>query len=305
MFPRQAFNNTCPVAAPVPGSAAHVAGFSSREDSHAGPAQLMTIDSRQAALQAIQTIDAQGEGYGPSKFDDMSRHELSHYYKFLTLQAQLQGYDPDHEHLPRLPKPPKPAAQQYGADELRAVVFDFPDNPVAAAYPAGCREVADLVSGLYQYMLIMTESIFLQEPAQQKLYFNQSLHRSMIWILDKIIQAMRVVYLDESSQDSLSPRLAPTFENIDLGPRDQAFATLVALCNDLKARYGNAAWYTADLQYYVNMVPTLPDVSALWAAPAQPGCDVSKYQGIPKVPATPPAATGADEVRHACMGLNQ
>lgn len=305
VFPQQAFNNTCPVAAPVQGSAAHVAGFSSRDDSHAGPAQLVTIDSRKAALQAIQTIDAQGEGYGPSKFDDPSKHERSHYDKFLTLQSHLQGYDPGDEHLPRLPKPPAPAARQYSADELRAVIFDFPDNPVAAAYPAGRREVADLVSGLYQYMLIMTESIFLQEPAQQKLYFNQSLHRSMIWILDKIIQAMRVVYLDESSANALSPRLAPTFENIDLGPRDQAFATLTAMCSDLNARYGNAAWYTADLQYYVNMVPTLPDVSSFWAAPAAPGCDVGKYKGIPKFPATPPATIGADEVRHACMGLNQ
>lgn len=305
VFPQQTFNNKCPVAAPVKGSAAHVAGFSSREDSHAGPVQLLTITSRQAALQAIQTIDAQGEGFGPSKYDDPSHQELSHYVKFLTLQSQLQGYDPAHEHLPPLPKPPAPAARQYSADELRAVVFDFPENPVAAAYPAGRREVANLVSGLYQYMLIMTESIFLQEPARQKLYFSQSLHRSMIWILDKIIRTMREVYLDDSSADPASPRLAPTFENIDLGPRDQAFATLVAMCSDLDARHGSAAWYTAGLQYYVNMVPTLPDVSALWAAPAAPGCDVARYKGIPKFPATPPATVGDGEVRHACMGLNQ
>ena len=305
VFPGRAFNNQCPVAAPVQNSAAHVADFSNREDSHAGPAQLLTIDSRKAALQAIQTIDAQGEGSGLNKFDDPSRRELSHYYKFLTLQSQLQGYDPCSERLAHQPKPPAPAARQYSADELRAVVFDFPDNPVAAAYPAGRREVADLVSGLYQYMLIMTESIFLQEPARQKLYFNQSLHRSMIWILDKMVQAMRAVYLDGNSKDTSSLRLAPTFENIDLGPRQQAFSTLVAMCKDLNLHYGNAAWYTADLQYYVNKVPTLPDVSAFWAAPADAGCDVSKYKGIPKFPASPPATIGGDEVRHACMGLNQ
>ena len=237
VFPGRAFNNQCPVAAPVQNSAAHVADFSNREDSHAGPAQLLTIDSRKAALQAIQTIDAQGEGSGLNKFDDPSRRELSHYYKFLTLQSQLQGYDPCSERLAHQPKPPAPAARQYSADELRAVVFDFPDNPVAAAYPAGRREVADLVSGLYQYMLIMTESIFLQEPARQKLYFNQSLHRSMIWILDKIVQAMRAVYLDGNSKDTSSLRLAPTFENIDLGPRQQAFSTLVAMCKDLNLHY--------------------------------------------------------------------
>jgi hypothetical protein len=304
VYPERSFDNKCPLGAPRRDSAAHAAGFMSREDSHAGRRELLTVDSRKAALQAIQTIDAEGEGYGPSKFDDPAQQELSHYYKFLNLQSQLKGYDPHHERLPRQPKPPVAAKQQYSPDELRTVVFDFPDNPVSAAYPAGRREVANLVSGLYQYMLIMTESIFLQEPAKQKVYFNQSLHRSMIWILDKIIQQMRQVYLEQNSNTASNPRLAPTFENIDLGPRDQAFATLVAMCNQLNARYGNAGWYTAGLQYYVNMVPTLPDISALWAAPVQPGCDVAKYAGIPKFPANPPTSVGDDEARHACMGLN-
>lgn len=304
VYPEGSFDLRCPVPAPVEGSAAHVAGAMNREDSHAGRDQLLIIDSCETALQAIQTIDDQGEGFSPSKVDDPSHQELSHYYKFLTLQSQLEGYDPKHENLPKQPKPPKPAKHPIRTEELATVVFDFPDNPVASAYPAGCRDVANVVSGLYQYMLIMTESIFLQDPKQQKVYFNQSLHRSMIWILDKVIQQMRRVYLDASSTSTSSPRLAPTFENLDLGARDKAFSTLVAMCNDLDARYGNAAWYTAGLKYYVDMIPTLPDVSALWGASAQPGCNVEKYQGIPKFPATPPATVGADEARHACMGLN-
>jgi hypothetical protein len=302
VYPERSFDATCPVAAPVHDSAAHVAGFTSREDSHAGRSQLLTVDSCETALQAIQTIDAQGEGYGASKFDDQSHHELSHYYKFLTLQSQLTGYDPHHEKLPKHPKPPAAAQEQYNPDALSTIVFDMPDNPVASAYPAGRREVANLVSGLYQYMLIMTESIFLQPPEKQKAYFNQSLHRSMIWILDKIIQAMRQVSIDATNPTPSSLRLAPTFENIDLGPRDRAFATLNTMCNDLNARYGNAAWYTADLQYYVNMIPTLPDISALWAPKATSGCDISKYKGIPKFPGSPPATA---ENPHACMGLNQ
>src|SRR5262249_6446221 len=153
------------------------------DDSHAGRAELITVDSRESALQAIETIDAQGEGFGPAKYDDPSKQELSHYYKFLTLQAQLQGYDPNAEDLPREPQPPAPAAQQFSDDELATIVYAFPDNPVASTYPAGRRDLANVVSGLYQYMLIMTESIFLQPPAQQKLYFNQALHRSMIWVL--------------------------------------------------------------------------------------------------------------------------
>ncbi len=304
VFPGGSFDKTCPVPAPVAGSAATVAVYPSRGDSHAGRAELITIDSRKNALQAIQTIDAQGEGFGPSKYDDPSKQEVSHYWKFLTLQSQLAGYDPKHEKLPRRPKPPAAAARQFTPEELAGVVFDFPENPVASSYPAGRRDLANLVSGLYQYMLILTETIFLQEPAQQKLYFNQALHRSMIWILDKIIRTMRGVFLQQTSDVTGNPRLAPTFENLDLGPRDQAFATLVRMCTELDARYGNESWYSADLKGYVDMVPSLPDVSAFWATPAQPGCDLSQYKGVPKFPASPPATVGDDEARHACMGLN-
>lgn len=303
-YPLRDFDFKCPVPAPVKDSAAHVAGFMSREDSHAGRAQLLTVDSRETALQAIQTIDAQGEGFGPSKFDDPSHHERSHYYKFLTLQSQLAGYDPAHEPLPQDPKPPAPAPDPVTPEELRTVVFNFPENPVAASYPAGRSDVANLVSGLYQYMLIMTESIFLHQPANQKRYFNQSLHRSMIWILDKIIREMRQVSLDEVTPGSVARRLAPTFENFDLGPRDQAFSKLVAICSALDAKYGNAGWYTAGLQDYIDLIPTLPDVSGLWSAQTASGCDVSKYAGIPRFPATPPKTVSEGEARHACMGLN-
>ncbi|HET7864709.1 MAG TPA: hypothetical protein VFL86_09925 [Burkholderiaceae bacterium] len=43
----------------------------------------------------------------------------------------------------------------------------------------------------------------------------------------------------------------------------------------------------------------------MWAAPAAPGCDVAKYKGMPKFPASPSATVGPGNVRHACMGLNQ
>lgn len=304
-YPERTFDGGAPP--PARGSAAQAASFMSREDSHAGRFQLLTIDSRKAALQAIQTIDAQGEGYGSSKFDDPSHHEFSHYWKFLALQAQLEGYDPKHERLPKHPKPPPPAKQPVGAAALRSIVFDFPDNPVAAAYPAGRRDVANVVSGLYQYMLIMTESIFLQPPEQQKTYFNQSLHRSMIWILDKIVQRMRQVPLDPTASTPATPRLAPTFENLNLGPRETAFATLKTMCADLEARYGKEPWYTAGLQGYIAMIPSLPDVSALWAPPAQTDAGDAlqrKFKGVPKFPASPPAEVGPGEARHACMGLN-
>lgn len=329
-WPDAAFSHNAAVAPPYPRSAASVAQFASRDDSHAGRSALLLIDSKLKALQAIQTIDAQGEGFGPTRYDDPTRQEDSHYYKFLTLQSQLQGYDPASEDLPAEPAPPPASATPFSPADLAAVIYPVPENPTAASYPAGYSDVANLVSGLYQYMLIMTESIFLQQPAQQKRYFNQALHNSMIWILDKIIQAMR----EQTIPNSGGLAFAATFENFNLGSRDQAFGTLVAMANALNQNYGNQSWYTSGIQYYVNQIPGLPDVSALWssgnlaatAAPVRHGASdpipavsakqpprrpqvaatpaLSKYQGLPKFPATPPATVAPGEARHACMGLN-
>jgi hypothetical protein len=301
VYPSGAFEYEHPEPPPAPHSAASVAQFSNRADSHTGKHALLSVSNKEEALQAIATISFQGEGYSwdspVQPFDDPSEQEPSHYWKFLVLQSQIVGYPrADGDVLPPNPPPPPPAERQIGPDELRSIVYDFPDNPVAASYPPGRRELADVASGLYQYMLIMTESIFLQPPKDQKRFFNQAIHRSMIWILDKILRGMRDVELFPGQGQAL----APTFENINLGTRDKAFATLTTMCRNLDAQYGGEAWY-AGLKEYVDMIPTLPDVSALWAPPPAPP---SKYQGAPKFPASPPDKLHEHELRHACMGLN-
>lgn len=298
VYPEHGFNKSQPPAGKD--SAAHAAAYMSRGDSHAGKSQLLAINSREDALQAIQTIDAQGEGFGPTKFDDPSHQELSHYFKFLTLQSQMEGYDPKSEKLPKHPHPPAAAKQPISSADVSQVVWNFPDNPVASSYPTGYAELANVVSGLYQYMLIMTESIFLQEPHNQKRYFNQSLHRSMIWILDKVIQQMATISVQ---LNNVSYAMAPTFENINLGHRHQAFNNLSSLANNFRAQFGQESWYVnAYLDEYIAMIPTLPDVSQFWPDVAKPALE--KFLGVPKFPASPPGAVGKNEARHACMGLN-
>jgi len=111
-------------------------------------------------------------------------------------------------------------------------VFDFPDNPTTEQYSelgsqhrggVDYAPLSNLVNGLYQYMFILTETVYRVPAAEQKRYFNQALHGSMIWILDKLIQQMRSYTLSDGRA------VAPTFENIDLGARDQAFANLKLL----------------------------------------------------------------------------
>lgn len=231
--------------APVPGwadpvqGAAAAAVYPDYDDSHAGPTQLLAVQSIQDAATAIDTICDQGEGVpiwdvGPSPDDDPSKDEESHYVKFLTLQAQFAEYAGTTEQRPKQPPAPtdviQPAITQ--ADLLAAgVLVNMPDSPVAASYPPLYSDIANFCSACFQYMLIMTETIYLVPPAEQKLFFNEGLHRSMIWVLDKYIRTIRQIPIGSGPYAGMV--MGPTFENVSLGLRVNSFVGLTD--------YGNKA----------------------------------------------------------------
>ena len=148
---------------------------------------------------AIDTICDQGEGYpvpaAMSTDDDPSKDEQSHYVKFLESAGpvrricRLQGEAAEEAaRRPRRSRRPFTAAQLVEA----GVLVDFPDNPTNEGYPArAVSRSPTFCSGLFQYMLIMIETIYRVPPEGQKLFFNEGLHRSMIWVLDKYTQTIR------------------------------------------------------------------------------------------------------------------
>jgi hypothetical protein len=210
-------------------SAAEAAVFTNSPDSHAGDSELLCIRSREDAADAIDTICDQGEGYpvpdvGPSPDDDPTKDEESHYVKFVKLQAQDADYEHTTESLPNEPPPPplqRPTVTQAQLEDA-GVVLKLPCNPTAAGYAAvnpAYRPIADFCSALFQYMLIMSETIYRVPPDKQKLFFNEGLHRSMIWVLDKYIQTIRQIPVGDEV-------MGPVFEDYDLGPRDKSFQAL-------------------------------------------------------------------------------
>lgn len=288
--------------------------FSNAPDGNDDSMPLLTIGSRVDALQAIDTICDQGEGFAHERFDDAADAEESHYYKFLELQAQLEDFSLHTEHLPPLPAPPDPIQPTISHRELEEVVVNFPDNPTALGYlriyvddPAGrvnYRPLADFCSGIYQYMLILTESIFkvrntgAEDAGGQKLFFNDGMHRSMIWILDGLATTMRTYELGDGHV------LAPTFENIDLGPRENAYDNLMALAGALEEQP-----YADNIRYYVKLLEGVPDVSELWGGRppeptnGEPTPEPYPYRDAPKWPfeiGTQPQGHSP----HACLGLN-
>jgi hypothetical protein len=262
-------------------SGAEAAVFADAQDSHVGPTDLIAVESRKDAASAIDTICDQGEGYpvGDEQDDDPSKKEHSHYVKFLELQAQFPEYVGCREKLPKRPRPPKPITPSFTAAQLveAGVLVEFPDNPTNEAYPPELQPIAAFCSGLFQYMLIMIETIYRVPPDGQKLFFNEGLHRSMIWVLDKYAQTLRNLPLGGGKF------MGPTFENVSLGPRETAFAGLTALGNQaiaaanlITANDPHSPWadYMGDVIYYIGVALTatgsggqpmhLPDVAPYW-----------------------------------------
>ncbi|WP_299690744.1 ferritin-like domain-containing protein [uncultured Tateyamaria sp.] len=256
--------------------ASEVAVYTDEPDSHAGDQdgdwtednELITVSDKRQAMIALHTICEQGEGYkdafgAESNIDDPDKAkqgdgpagvrnyepEESHFFKFLRLQAQFVEYA---EHKEKLPAWMADEIEEMELEEILedqyakrtadsmisgGMVYDFPTSPVSAQYPAAYAALNDFNSGLFQYMLIMSETIYLVKPEMigpdkkvhsQQQYFNIALHRSMIWIMDKWIQMMRT--LPAMPDGPLAGKVvAPTFENLSLGTREQAFDALVEL----------------------------------------------------------------------------
>jgi hypothetical protein len=292
VYPKAKFDpwKAAPPAPPQPwesgdtnpsGSAAAV--YTDSADSHAGQSELVTVKSRLDASIAIDTICDQGEGdpvrkVGPSPYDDPTKSENSHYVKFLTLQAQYAQYAHTTETLPKQPTPPPPQKPTIVDEALMTskLIINFPDNPTTAGYPADLQPIANFCSACFQYMLIMTETIFRVPPNEQKRFFNEGLHRSMIWVLDKYIRTIRDIPIGNGQY------MAPVFENVDLGPRHKSFqgltafgtaaVTAAAKYQSKDPLYGtmqNVIYYvclaTPQLDYPSNGGP-LPDVGRYWPA---------------------------------------
>ncbi|WP_299626939.1 ferritin-like domain-containing protein [uncultured Tateyamaria sp.] len=233
--------------------------------------ELISVSSKQDAFTALATICEQGEGYGlpeaattePTGKSTGSQHdkdgewrnytpEDSHFWKFLRLQSRFSAFEDSVEQLPMMAgalpwmkdeidklKTQAATQEQYDASGLVSggVVYDYPNSPVSAQYPQPYSEINDFLSGLFQYMLILSETIYLvpsngaEETGgvdPQHLFFNQALHRSMIWVMDKYIQYMRELPPLPSGPHA-GKTCAPTFENLSLGTREQAFDALKVL----------------------------------------------------------------------------
>ena len=179
---------------------------------------LVTVVDKASALRAINTICEQGEGNPADpthRYDDPSHQEDTHWFKFSAVRDELATFTPA---------------------ELATFVFAFPDNPTRASYkPAkggyDYRPFVDLGNAVFTYVFQLTQLSFQLSGTAQHMVFNIGMHKAMIFVLDKIIGAMRYYHLNGNgtSGNGSGIALAPTFENYPFKSLATAKQEMVAL----------------------------------------------------------------------------
>lgn len=203
------------------------AQYPNNEDS----GHLVTVTDKASAIQAIQIIKHQGEGYPEDKEhkgDDPEKNEDSHWYKYNQLYKQIGA---------------------FSNDELNCMLYNAPDNPTLDSYSNKYQVIVNLANAVYSYLLWITEVSFTLEKQAQHTMFYVGMHKGMIFILDKIIGGMRA----NTDADNGNIAVMPTFENYKFSDIKNAKAELVSLAKDALA-----AGYIYEA--ILDRIENLPDV---------------------------------------------
>lgn len=174
---------------------------------------LKEITCKADALAAIQEISHQGEGFvnDPThEYDDPHHLEESHWYKFKSLFVKLG---------------------EMGLSEAdrEKFIYNFPSSPIVSDFDEKYHPILNLCDAVYSYLLWMTEASFTLKGSAQSSMFYIGMHKGMIFILDKLIGAVR--YVNHNDPDGV--QLAPCFQNYKFKSKRTAKRELVKLCKEV------------------------------------------------------------------------
>ncbi|WP_422356838.1 ferritin-like domain-containing protein [Roseivirga pacifica] len=277
----------------------HKPVFGSADDS----GDLVGVYDAASAIKAMNEIKHQGEGndsddhnklefdsnnmpiplpvvngkvqFKPGDYDDPAKEELSHYAKFLEVYSLGVHYK-----------------EKFGAiagmdDFFSYFVADQLPNQKQATYDLGTgpnqEEIAwmsKLGNALYTYIILMVETCYYKDEHTQFQVFMYGIHKSMIWLLSDVGNAMRSYTFTANDGSSYTPSL--TFEFYDFSeasgsPKEQLIEIAKSLANSNPSKNPDidsvAAWsWLYNDQAYL---PSLPDV----------GLDHSVKPNVPSIPA--------------------
>ena len=230
----------------------HKARYMDADDS----GDLIYVTDRASACQAIDQIVEQGEGnpdangFNPDgsvdcakptdqDYDDKSKEELSHFEKFAEIYCEYKALSAQF--------------QAYGLenDISNYFVKNVPTNPTAARYPnETIQAVAQLISGVYTYLFVMTEGCYKAEGDTQYEIFMFGIHKSMIFILNSLCGDINNLTYNMNGQKWIA---SACFENYPFGLMSSPKTQLLQLYNNALAVYPAISYLSQRFQ-------DLPDV---------------------------------------------
>jgi hypothetical protein len=147
---------------------------------------LIAVTDLASAQQAIQYIVQQGEGIQQEQYDDPSKTELAHYYKFKQIAD-----DPS----------------------IIGAVANVVTNPTAAGFGGNLSGLADLLNASYSYLLLTIENIFATADPTEK---GDLVKNGLMVIMPSLISPLANLLVQQPVGDETPTRYAgPPFQYYD------------------------------------------------------------------------------------------
>lgn len=192
------------------------------EISDTGDMGLVTdLDS---AISAIQTIVEQGEGIRGSHYDDPSKQELAHYFKFERIAE---------------------------ADAPLGDVWPVVKDPKTVDYSGPLRDLSHLFNGCYSYMLAALEEIFTITDAAKK---HQIMFRGLYSVMTAVMPELAQMMMRQPASEGDDENAGPTFEFVKFEAGANKEAQLEQMCR--QAQRTNPG-----LDRVLSIITTLPDLT--------------------------------------------
>lgn len=196
------------------------------QDDAADSGGLIAVTDLASAQQAIQYIVRQGEGIQQEDYDDPSKQELAHYYKF-----RLIADDPS----------------------IIGTVANVVTNPTAAGFGGDLSGLADLLNASYSYLLLTIENIFATADPTEK---GDLVGKGLMVIMPNLISPLANLLVQQPVGDETPTRYAgPPFQYYDFTASSQTpLQQLQSLYQSVVANY-------PDLKPLGGTIAALPSVS--------------------------------------------
>ena len=231
---------------------------------------LIKVENLWTALASLQEIVEQGEGASgghrldhagkpiegiswqdvekdPKDKDGEGDGEISHFDKFLSLYYQHEELT---DKIKRLDMTWDAQAGKVNPLTLDSIfLLPLPDNPKTANYPADLQAVSNLTNAVYTYIFVMIEDCYRKPEDTQYEVFMYGIHKSMIWILSELCNAM----VNLKWRDADGKCCAPTFENYEFKSGSKPKDQLIELC-------GVAGVDSNGLDWVLPIVVDLPSI---------------------------------------------